>query len=320
MKKRLQVFISSTYSDMIEERQAAVTAVLNAGHIPAGMELFKSGDQSQKETIKRWIDESDVYMLILGGRYGSIDEESGKSYTHWEYDYAGETGKRRFAVVIDEEKLIIKGQENIRFIERQNYPKYMDFRSEVLSNMSKFYEDIKDIKLTVMESLKEYENDENLTGWVKSDSLPNVEKILQENSVLLKKNEELRNNISKLKNQINGTDVINGYAYDEIKTILDRIVIVVPENLESKLEAKSSVLEVFLQVRDALAMGVKNNYNKGTETEFIFRKVVPKLMAFGLVEKVKVTGTSYDKIQTSKEGHKFIAKYELERMAELSKT
>ncbi|WP_156510165.1 DUF4062 domain-containing protein, partial [Paenibacillus macquariensis] len=99
MKKKLQVFISSTYTDMIEERQAAVSAVLNSGHIPAGMELFKSGDKSQKETIKRWIDESDVYMLILGGRYGSIDEETGKSYTHWEYDYAGEIGKRRFAVV-----------------------------------------------------------------------------------------------------------------------------------------------------------------------------------------------------------------------------
>ncbi|WP_375546918.1 DUF4062 domain-containing protein [Paenibacillus sp.] len=69
MKKKLQVFISSTYTDMLEERQAAVTAVLNAGHIPAGMELFKSGDQSQKDTLTRWIDESDAYMLILGGRY-----------------------------------------------------------------------------------------------------------------------------------------------------------------------------------------------------------------------------------------------------------
>jgi hypothetical protein len=82
MKKKLQVFILSTFTDMIEERQASVTAVLNSGHIPAGMELFKSGDQSQKETIKRWIDESDVYMLILGGRCGSIDPETGKSYTH----------------------------------------------------------------------------------------------------------------------------------------------------------------------------------------------------------------------------------------------
>ncbi len=79
MNKKLQVFVTSTYTDLIEERLAAVEAKLDAGHIPAGMELFKAG-RSQMENIHKWIDESDVYMLILGGRYGSIEEESGLSY------------------------------------------------------------------------------------------------------------------------------------------------------------------------------------------------------------------------------------------------
>lgn len=56
------------------------------------MKLFKAFDESQKETIKKWINESDAYILILGGRYGSIDDSTGKSYTHWEYDYAGKIG------------------------------------------------------------------------------------------------------------------------------------------------------------------------------------------------------------------------------------
>ena len=68
VRKRLQVFVSSTFSDLRDERQAAVEAILVAGHIPAGMELFTSGDESQMEAIKQWIDESDVYLLILGGR------------------------------------------------------------------------------------------------------------------------------------------------------------------------------------------------------------------------------------------------------------
>ena len=85
MNKKLQVFVSSTYTDLIEERQAAVQAILDAGHIPAGMELFKAGNRSQLETIYKWIDESDIYMLILGGRYGSIESKSGKSYTQLEY-------------------------------------------------------------------------------------------------------------------------------------------------------------------------------------------------------------------------------------------
>ena len=41
------------------------------------MELFAAGDKSQLETIHRWIDESDIYMLILGGRYGSVDKDTG---------------------------------------------------------------------------------------------------------------------------------------------------------------------------------------------------------------------------------------------------
>jgi hypothetical protein len=111
MKKRLQVFISSTYTDLIEERQAAVEAILSAGHIPAGMELFKSGNETQLDTIKRWIDESDVYMLIFGGRYGSIEPRSGKSYTHVEYEYALEQGKPLFAVVIRDEALKSKSEK-----------------------------------------------------------------------------------------------------------------------------------------------------------------------------------------------------------------
>src|SRR5438067_6382584 len=88
IRKRLQVFVSSTFSDLIRERQAAVEAILTAGHIPAGMELFTAGDESQMDVIKQWIDESDAYLLIMGGRYGSVEPKSGKSYTHIEYEYA----------------------------------------------------------------------------------------------------------------------------------------------------------------------------------------------------------------------------------------
>lgn len=47
MRKKLQVFVSSTFIDLKSERQAAVEAILKAGHIPAGMELFTAGDECQ---------------------------------------------------------------------------------------------------------------------------------------------------------------------------------------------------------------------------------------------------------------------------------
>src|SRR5664279_4524187 len=100
--RKLQVFVSSTYNDLISERQAAVGAILKAGHIPAGMELFAAGDQSQMETIKRWIDASDVYLLLLAGRYGSVDKSTGISYTELENDYASSRNMPLFALVVSE--------------------------------------------------------------------------------------------------------------------------------------------------------------------------------------------------------------------------
>jgi hypothetical protein len=107
-KKKLQVFVSSTYSDLLEERQAAVEAILKAGHLPAGMELFAAGDQSQLDTIRRWLDESDVFMLILGARYGSVDLKTSLSYVELKYDYAIERGIPSFAVVIADKAIDAK--------------------------------------------------------------------------------------------------------------------------------------------------------------------------------------------------------------------
>ena len=85
--KKLQIFVSSTYDDLQNEREKVVQGILDAEHIPAGMELF-GGAGTVIDTIKKWIDASDIFMLLLGGKYGSIYEEEGISYTEWEYNYA----------------------------------------------------------------------------------------------------------------------------------------------------------------------------------------------------------------------------------------
>jgi hypothetical protein len=89
-KRKLQIFLSSTYEDLIDHRLAAMEAVLAAGHIPAAMEQFSPGDETAWEKIQAWIDESDAFILILGGRYGSIEPTSGKSYVQLEYEYGQE--------------------------------------------------------------------------------------------------------------------------------------------------------------------------------------------------------------------------------------
>ena len=87
MDRRHQVFISSTYADLVDERAEVIQALLELDCIPAGMELFPATTESAWELIKGVIDDSDYYCLIIGGRYGSISTE-GVSYTEKEYDYA----------------------------------------------------------------------------------------------------------------------------------------------------------------------------------------------------------------------------------------
>lgn len=169
MNKKLQVFVSSTYDDLQEERQAAVQAILDAGHIPAGMELFKAGNDSQLKTIYRWIDESDVYMLILGGRYGSIEPKSGKSYTQLEYEYALKNNIPSFTVVLSDAFLTAKiNLLKLPNVMEQKAPdKYQEFKSLAMSKPIRKVDDCKDIKIAIHTTLSEFINEHALTGWVR---------------------------------------------------------------------------------------------------------------------------------------------------------
>jgi hypothetical protein len=86
--KKYQVFISSTYSDLIDERRKVLDILLMADCIPAGMEAFVATDIEQFEVIKKVIDLCDYYILIIGKRYGSVNPNTGISYTEMEYEYA----------------------------------------------------------------------------------------------------------------------------------------------------------------------------------------------------------------------------------------
>lgn len=92
MEKKYQVFISSTYEDLKEERKNVIETLLMMNCIPAGMEAFCAADEEQFEYIKKVIDLCDYYVLIIGKRYGSISELTGKSYTEMEFDYAKSKG------------------------------------------------------------------------------------------------------------------------------------------------------------------------------------------------------------------------------------
>lgn len=100
MATKYQVFVSSTYEDLKDERDQVIRAVLEMGHIPVGMEMFSAADEQQWKIISRHIDESDYYAVIVAHRYGSMVD--GISYTRKEYEYAASKGIPVLGFLIEE--------------------------------------------------------------------------------------------------------------------------------------------------------------------------------------------------------------------------
>lgn len=321
MNKKLQVFVSSTYTDLIEERQSAVQAILDAGHIPAGMELFKAGNQSQLSTIYKWIDESDVYMLILGGRYGSIDTESSMSYTELEYRYAIKKKIPVFAVVLNNSWLTEKAKQldlsNV--IEQDEPSKYQLFKKFVMSKIIKPVEDCKDIKIVIHSTLNEFINQYKLKGWIRNTPENDTTQLLSENNSLMKQNLALNNQIQKLKDQIN-TDLkekIGIYTFSELIEIFNKKQFVLPAKLTKGEEIKISALKFYTVYFDNFVTGVTNQYGTGDDTTFIFYSIAPYFVGFDLLSTTKIAGTTAQRIQTTKLGAKFYSMLEAKNMTNL---
>lgn len=202
MDKKYQVFISSTYLDMKDERQTAVEAILDAGHIPAGMELFAATDRAQLDVIKNWIDRSDIFMLVLGGRYGSVEPESGKSYIHLEYEYAVETGKPFFALYLTDkainEKVKLLGTDAI---ERSDTKKLNEFRALVKSRLCSEINDAKDIHRHVQKSIRSVAEDRKLEGWLRATQIPDYSPLIDKLAALQSEHGDLKSALQRAKQE-----------------------------------------------------------------------------------------------------------------------
>ncbi|UOQ99508.1 DUF4062 domain-containing protein [Hymenobacter sp. 5317J-9] len=186
MAKKYQVFISSTFDDLKEHRDAVVKAVLQLGHLPVGMEMFNAGDQTQWETIKSYIDSSDYYLVVLAHRYGSIDPGSGLSYTEQEYDYAGEQGIPRLGFVIDKD-----APWPANHVEAKAKKKLDAFKSKVgKARVIKFWDTIDKLAYHISLSLSNETAINPRTGWVRATEAASPQ-VAEELARLSSKNREL---------------------------------------------------------------------------------------------------------------------------------
>ena len=168
-KRKFSIFISSTYEDLKEERQALVGVALEKNFIPVGMEQFHAAPTSQWNVITKMIDECDFYLLVIGGRYGSIDDETGLSYTEKEYNYA-KAKKLPVLVLIKKSSAIAENEKDTGNDRYDKMRKLDEFRERVKNdgNTVDFFEGINSLKYVASSTLGHAINyvDDNV-GWVR---------------------------------------------------------------------------------------------------------------------------------------------------------
>jgi hypothetical protein len=195
MQKRYQVFVSSTFKDLQDERQDTIKSIVNLRHIPSSMEAFPATDVDQLKYIKKIIDECDYYVLIVGARYGSVDK-NGIGFTESEYDYALESGKTILAFVHGDIGAIPLAKADV---DEDRTRKLNAFRERVMTGrMVREWTSRDQLQSAIIVSLTQAIADFPGVGWVRADATAS-DAAVQEILTLRKENERLDKELTTLR-------------------------------------------------------------------------------------------------------------------------
>lgn len=167
MEKRYQVFVSSTYRDLQDERQEVMQALLELDCIPSGMELFPAANEDQWTLIKKVIDDCDYYLVIVAGRYGSLGPE-GVGYTEMEYRYALQRNKPVIGFLHRNPGALAVDLSETDPAARE---KLDTFRGLVQQKMCRFWDTAADLGSQVSRSVVKLMKSTPAVGWIRADQV-----------------------------------------------------------------------------------------------------------------------------------------------------
>lgn len=233
MNPKYQIFISSTFQDLKEQRDAVIKAILEMGHIPVGMEAFGAANEDSWKLIERTIKDSDYYIVIVARRYGSIHQASGISWTEREFDFAIENEIPCLAFVLDREVSWPPSKsddsDGIKALMKAFQKKIGTHR-----NMA-YWKNTDELSLKVTLSLNKTFALYPQPGWVKSSGDSQV--VSEEIARLSRENAELKKQVQDSFKQKN---------YDtEIKILSDNKIKLQIEGDDTEVSSKSVPLIVF---------------------------------------------------------------------------
>lgn len=186
ISKKYQIFISSTYIDLIQERNIVRDSILNMHQFPIGMEQFSAADDEQWKVIKESIETSDYYILIVGKRYGSVIQsgaDAGISYTEKEFNYAKSIGVPILAFIKSDEASFAG---NAFETDKDSIEKLEAFTEKVKTGrLVKWFKNSFDLGRLVVTSLHNEMEKGDRPGWVRGNQV-NVESKVDELLKILK--------------------------------------------------------------------------------------------------------------------------------------
>jgi hypothetical protein len=127
-----KVYVSSTVADLEAERQAVIDWLVAAQH--QVVHSYRPSSDTVRDGCLDDVDTSDLYVLILGHRYGfqpSEDNPDGLSITHLEFRQAGQSGKPRVALL----RTSIPDISRADIGDRQKWERVLAFRDEVTNEV-----------------------------------------------------------------------------------------------------------------------------------------------------------------------------------------
>jgi hypothetical protein len=133
--------------------------------IPAGMEMFPAANEDQWTLIREVNDLSDYYIVVVGGRYGSVSAD-GISYTEMEYDYAVEQGIPVLGFVHADPGSI---PANMTELDPEARDKLEAFQAKVMTRMVKEYRTPDELASVVSRGLVRAMKQNPRPGWVRED-------------------------------------------------------------------------------------------------------------------------------------------------------
>lgn len=158
-----KIYISSTYRDLVQCREAVARALRRMNHAVVAMEEYVASDQRPLDRCLADVADSDVYVGIFGWRYGFVPEDDNprrKSITELEYRQAVASRKPTLLFLLREDAPWVPGDMDQVTGEGEGGRRIRELRGELsLTRMVSFFSTADELATLASNAVANWERD-----------------------------------------------------------------------------------------------------------------------------------------------------------------